>query len=598
MTSSSSFEIALALDGEEVYGACRERAAAPGDPDVSFDVDAKSSIAITVGRTRTVGRLRVRLGNEILSVAGEGVAELRPAAQPWFLNEFGEGLLVVEEERDPAEDPYAEAPFVPLFRILFRVRARPRVERDYRVMLEELERVHVAIAGDVLGRTHIPRERGVSGARPLHASELVGELEGIERRLSAAVDRIARQPSTALARERRQSRWRPGDRADRGLVAALARAGVQPPGAGVAASSTTVLPVLRVQRPVSTTDIPEHRHIAEGLRFLARRAARIADRCRATASSYRAAEARWGRRGMATSSAFEERDLPRAWAMDELAERSDRLAAAFRFLLDRSAFLARAGPPRTAFGPTPLFLNRPAYREAYLALRTARDQLGMLVDAGSVSMSLRNLATLYEYWCFIRVVESVRRRFGPVVGEADDLSFAQVYDDVYRPELRPGQRVEFDGGVLGRVVVLYEPDFLPVRAAREKGVRYAASLTRSPLRPDIVVEVDRGDASHLLLLDAKSTDAFTMDHLRSIVDYLIQIHETRTGRQPARQLFLLHRDSKASVACSLPGYLAGRTAGTDALIKGALPASPSRVGADLSELENVLDRFFETVAAD
>lgn len=282
--------------------------------------------------------------------------------------------------------------------------------------------------------------------------------------------------------------------------------------------------------------------------------------------------------------------------MDELAARADRLSGAFAHHVECNGFLARAGLPRSAFGPTPLFLARPAYREAYRALRDASGPLGLLVDTGRVAMSLRNLATLYEYWCFIRIVESARRRFGAPVGDTGDTPIAEVYDDIYRPELRPGQRIEFDGGALGKVSVSYEPDFLPVREASRIGARYAASLTGAPLRPDVVIEVDRGNGAHMLLLDAKSADSFTMEHLRGVVDYLIQIHETGTGRQPARQLFLLHRDAAARVVCSLPGYLGGRTSGAHALVKGAVPALPSRVGADLPYLENVLDCFFATVA--
>lgn len=592
MTSSSSFEISLASNGEEVLRVERDRMRSPGDPDVALEVDGSSQLSMTVGRVDAARRLRIRLGFETLAVAGEGIALLRTQPAPWFLNEFGESLLAVEEE--PGEGFDDDAPFVPLFRILFHVRARPEVERDYRVMLEELERVHVGIASDILGRTQVRRGLGLAGVRPLHAPELVRELENAERRLAAALAVIARQPSTALTREGRASRWRAGDRTDARLVAALAQAGVVPPSAGGAAAGGT-LPALRVQRAVSTTDIPEHRHLAEGLRALSRRAARIADRCRATASSYRAAEARWGPRAGKEGSVFEERDLPRARAMDELAARSEQLASAFSGLLARSDFLAQAGPPRTAFGPTPLFLKRPAYREGYEALRDASGPLGLLVDTGRVAMSLRNLATLYEYWCFIRVVESVRARFGPAVGDGGP-AIAEVYDDIYRPDLRPGQRIEFDGGKLGHVAVCYEPDFLPVREARAQGARFAASLTAAALRPDIVVEVTRGSETWLLLLDAKSTDAFTMEHLRSVVDYLIQIHETGTGRQPARQLFLLHRDGGARVACSLPGYLDGRTPGAEALVKGAVPAVPSQVGAELPHLENVLGRFFETVA--
>jgi hypothetical protein len=312
----------------------------------------------------------------------------------------------------------------------------------------------------------------------------------------------------------------------------------------------------------------------------------LADHLRRAADLLAAEEERWGGRRLAGLSVFEKRFLPRVQALTALARKAAVLGLSFLAMVARHEFLARAGPPRTPFGPTPTFVGRSGYREAYRALRQARSMRGPLVDAEPIKVRYRSLAQLYEYWCFFKVVEALRARFAPAGGAT-----FRVIDEVYRPELAPGQRLEFEAGA-ARLAVTYEPEFPPSSWTNPGLSRFRAAFSEAPLRPDVVVEAwKEGTEPLLLALDAKSVERFTTELFAPVSDYRGRIHDPKTGHQPLRQLFLLHRDASAAPSCNLTGYLEGRTGSDQSFVLGAVACIPGAT----SGLERVIDRFLEVV---
>src|SRR5262245_46124516 len=79
-------------------------------------------------------------------------------------------------------------------------------------------------------------------------------------------------------------------------------------------------------------------------------------------------------------------------------------------------------------------------------------------------------------------------------------------------------------------------------------------------------------------------------------DYARQVFEPRTWRQPVRQVFLLHRDRRATPLTNLPRYLQGQALEPDVVILGAVPCVPEQVNTIPDALARVLDRFLETYA--
>jgi hypothetical protein len=305
-----------------------------------------------------------------------------------------------------------------------------------------------------------------------------------------------------------------------------------------------------VRRPVVAPDLDEHRHIAARLGALARLADTVAAHCEQTAALLRHERSRWGdspREDQA--SVFQTTYLPRVELLERLTGEARGLAAGFRALRTRHPFLRQAGAPRGPLSATPLFTRRVGYREAYSVIRRAAAISGLLVDSESIRLHYRSLASMFEYWCFVKTINWLRERYG--APEPRD-SFS-VVGGIYRPTLEPGQFFLFRVDDTHSLRVTYEPSILPWRQARSEGHRYGATLTANPLRPDIFVEfLHAGQVVAAMVLDAKVTTRFSMQKIREMSDYGRQIFEIPSGRQPVRRVFILHRDAEYDYLSNLP----------------------------------------------
>ena len=62
------------------------------------------------------------------------------------------------------------------------------------------------------------------------------------------------------------------------------------------------------------------------------------------------------------------------------------------------------------------------------------------------------------------------------------------------------------------------------------------------------------------------------------------------------RVFALHRDREARTLSNLPGYLRGRRIDRHAMVLGAAPCVPDRVGHTPPLLALIVDRFLEVYA--
>ncbi len=586
MSTSNSFEIRVAGDEGEVFRASMDALASLGGEVRARAVDAREAFSMHVRRQNPAARWRLKLGTETIGELPPGTRELVTEQTAWLYNEFGESSLALEQEIAAGRGR-----FETLFELDLKVVPRPEVVRDYKVMIEDAARVHEGLAHDVISRS---KHRHGLARRSISRLDPAGTLKHLERigdRLAGALRSIARQPSTALDRSITVARYRGGDRVDSNTILSMARDAatrVTPGGQALA------LGKVAIRRSSLSEDLPEHRHIAETIRNLAQRALAVGRYCRHAAELLRAEEIEWGAEREGETSVYAQRDLPRVEAFEELASDAQRVAGRFRQLVRAHRFLDEAGPPRTVFGPTPVFLGRPAYREVYRLLLDAITPLGLLVDGTSIRLAYRNLATLYEYWCYLRTVGYLREKYGASKSRG---SFT-VIDEIYRPELAPGQQFRFEAREDVAVVAAYVPTFLPWKTAQVRCKNFGATLTREPLRPDMTIEVRRrGRVPVMMVLDAKSTEHFTAARFREMSDYSRQVVDPRTGYQPVKQVFLLHRDRSSHALANIPGYLGGRSIAPDTFVLGAVPCIPEYVNTATQDLQVVLDRFLKTYGA-
>lgn len=574
MTSSSCSELRV-QQGAALL--CRVELPTQGEVQherVVTAADGHRSLELSLQRSgpaRTT--LRVHCGKDLCLVLPPG-AERRSASLS-LRDEYGELVLRCTESSADAGET-TELRLV----LALPIAADAQTARLYETLVTELEAIHLGLAREVVGRTQLRWGESRRRPRMLRPEEECQALAQTLDRLEAALHRIRRQPAQKIEPRRSYARWRPGDRLAPGGLAALLRE----PETVFSGRRPVALGRARVLRKRISLDIPEHRALRAGLVQLDRRAQRLAAHCEASAQAVRQAGRAWGEGGEVHAQEF--RPLLQGYA--DLIDQAEDLQRRAQGLLERNAFLREAGAPRSTLQPTPLFRDGAGYREAYAALQTAELGVAPLVSGEEFRIHLRSLARLYEYWCYVQVVLGLRR----LLGVAPDPQGFEVVDEVYRPDLQPGQYASFalPGG--GELRVSYEPEILPHEWRDPGGHRFRASLSSAPLRPDVLLEVDRpGLPPAAMVLDAKSKTSFGREDLARPTDYRSRIFDPESGCQPVRQVFFLHRAERDGQWESLPGYLAGRRGGADSWVIGALPCLPWQ----LERLEGLLARFLQVV---
>lgn len=585
MTSSSSFEVIVGTGESQLWRGRFDLLEIPVVVEEAICVSADTSLWIEVKCPRIDVPLRVLLGNEVMATIDPGTPRISIPESQYFHHEFGESQLVLEQlptERNMFRETMLCLPI--------HVVPRDSVVRDYHVMVKDVARVHQGLAYDIMGRTSHSQSLSDVEVRTTQPDFQVEQLRQLLEEFTECVAAINLQPSSSLTRQTVLARYRGGDHVSPSSVAALAR------DRKTRIDSTGAVQFLdraRVSRPIAHTDIAEHRHIAETLRQLRARGRNVALHCRRTAETVKREEARWQSDDPRGDAINKLRDLPRVVLLEELADEASQLADQFAFLLSSSDILRSAGQPRRPFGPTPIFMGRPAYRQMFKLISQARVSLGLLVDGESLRVAFRNLATLYEYWCFIRVVDFLNGHFGP----PEPHMTYDLVDDVYRPTLTPEQAFRFQVERGLSLVVTYEPRFHREPDARRLDHDFAAAFTWHSLCPDITIELNRsGKRTVLLALDAKSTERFRPRAFRGIADYSRQIYEWRTGYQPIKQVFLLHRDRERQPEANLPMYLKQRIIPQDSVVLGAVPCIPEHVGVAPRRLQEVVSLFLRRYA--
>lgn len=587
MISSNSFELQVIGPGERILfeGSGDDwgpRSLAGDEARIPFSASLPFSI-----RVRRLGdepvRLRLKLGDEVIAEIPSSAARFESAHLPWLRNEFGETRIALEREGDGLED------YRPILAFDLEIQPRPEVFRDFQVMMGDLSEIHEGLALDITGRGYARRGRRRGPVGQLQPRLVIGGLRALYQRLEHALGQIADQPSTRLDWSLRESRYRGGDRVG---VEAIASAVRDPATRLDPAGRVLALGKIRARKPVVSEDLPEHRQMAEGLRRLAARAEALARHCEQSASILEREQGRWRRpAGESPTAPVTPRDFRRMESLRGWAHEAGHLADHFRDLIASHDFLANAGPPRSALSPTPAFLGRLAYREVYRALVQAREPLGVLVDGESIRLSYRDLPTLFEYWCFLKTIQYLRHRF-PLTSSRSAFTLT---DEIYRPELAPGQSFQFEVAPGCTLTATYEPEIPSAFAAERTGARLAAAFTRDPLRPDILLELARGPdlPPAILILDAKSTDLFSPMKFREMADYSRQVFNPKTGEQPVRQVVLLHRDRGSRPLANIPHYFEGHPVPPDSVILGAVPCTPNRAQPIPPGLMLAIDRFLE-----
>jgi hypothetical protein len=591
MSSSSFYDVRLEAVAEDasrrtVYQKVLDGLALPWRDETYQEVRYNEAITVEVQRSSTETALRGLLCNEVIFDLAAGRKRMRLSENQWFLHELGESTFIIEE-LVPGESAYR-----PIFEVNLRIIPSPEALHQYKVMAEDLVQVHAGLARDVVSRSVVRQSTFESASvRELQPEPMIAQLREAYDVLREALATIGRHPGSALQTVVQAAPCRAGERLGPGAVQSLLRS----PGTVLSATGTPLrLGQAMLRRPVMATDLEEHRHIAARLIALGRLGDTVAAHCEQTAALLRHERSRWGDAPRGDqASVFQTTYLPRVELLERLKGEARALAGGFRALRGKHAFLRHVGTPHGPLAATPLFTGRVGYREAYSVIRRAAAISGLLVDSESIKLHYRSLASMFEYWCFVKTINWLRERYG--APEPRD-SFS-VVGGIYRPTLEPGQFFIFHIDDTHTLRVTYEPSILPWRQARSEGQRYGATLTANPLRPDILVEFLHGpEVLAAMVLDAKVTTRFSMQKIRDMSDYARQIFEVSSGRQPVRRVFILHRDADCDYLSNLPPRRPARLPPTVEVF-GAVACVPEKVNTVPPHIGRLLRSFIHCCQA-
>jgi predicted component of viral defense system (DUF524 family) len=169
--------------------------------------------------------------------------------------------------------------------------------------------------------------------------------------------------------------------------------------------------------------------------------------------------------------------------------------------------------------------RRRGYRELFGCFAALRLASKVPLNAQDVSRLLDNkdIATLYELWCFFKVVEAIRAH------EGTPAEAIAVKCDDWHANVRHGYRLAWRSGV----TAAYNPSFSASEGQPESRRSYSL-----PLRPDISIRVPAGPNYGLHLLDAK----FKLDNLGELtaVDLDGDSEALRRSRAKNVDLYKMH----------------------------------------------------------
>ncbi|MBM4418413.1 MAG: DUF2357 domain-containing protein [Chloroflexi bacterium] len=492
-----------------------------------------------------------------------GKLQIVEAALPGVCEAFGDDLLVLNFGNSVGR---MELPGLGAVEV---VSAKGGAELFDR-MLADLSRVAAQLPFSADTATAMPYDRSVVARRDIlyHAfvylRHILSDGAPTADRLLPALEAVLREPHRRFERDRHTIPIGQATRVDGGSLLSLATQGdlenVRSAGARrsplVRALGGRVPRTIREVRIESTFDTAENRYVKS---FLSASAGVI--------EGMREAVRRERNQG-----AFSARVVGECDAMER------RLRP-----IQLASLWAEVGPMVHVPVASTVLQRRRGYREVFrhsVRLRLA-SRIPLAADVVRALLEVKDIALLYELWCYFRVVDELGKLLGPPDAAASPVAGAFALT------------VPWDLGVSWgrRARLYYNARFSRCRANERRS--YSV-----PLRPDIVLEVGEGTDCRVHLLDAK----FRLDRIEQVLSSaegeddvteteerqgtfrrgdLYKMHAYRDAIPGAASVWILYPGSEfeffeaSGVRHSAPTGMGSRPKGV-----GAIPLSPSGDSAD------------------
>src|SRR5262245_20533519 len=296
-----------------------------------------------------------------------------------------------------------------------------------------------------------------------------------------------------------------------------------------------------------TFDLPENRIIAGFLHFVSlqvrdlRRRMEHEVRMREERREYR-----HRRRADGGKTWWESEDLPR---IEELNNLLKVVEAMGRDLADlqQSPFLPPTPPLRHVPPSTPLLRHHKAYSSAYKTIATHFQAFRGQVDDKHLVMRAKSLPLLYEWWCLLEVLRSLRAclRYAQAEDFGPNSPFRRLAEerDRFVLEFQPDQSIDFEDAAGRLVRCRYVPSYRGLATAR--GATYGLLAEHSERTPDISIEIfpprdtSGGPPELIIVLDAKYSSEPHLVKLDEVNRKYGKIGIFQTGKVLSRQVWAL-----------------------------------------------------------
>jgi predicted component of viral defense system (DUF524 family) len=394
---------------------------------------------------------------------------------------------------------------------------------DYNQILADVQSILTGLALEYLRSTYQFGSR-IRGTRPTEL-EWVLLLQHVLDDLEKALHHVAQQPVRRVVRETESVRCERVKRVDSGVRRAIQR------GAGSGRlvrldDGTPIREWLPEKRAQLSLDTPEHRWLSLQLGRIQRRVA-----------------------ALRAATVLQTTTRRRQVAVQNLERMEARLAR----LSSLEPMVAADGEPPPGFASLQL-LNAPGYKEAYQACVVLA--LGLRVEDGPLRLSVKEISTLYEYWCYLATLRFLAETSGH---SADLRDLFCIRSAGLQVDLWKGRQstVRIAGNGDRKITVRYNPSI---------DSRYVLV----PQRPDVLISIADPDWPQVdLVLDAK----YRVD---TSPEYILRY---RSPGPPDDALNVLHRYRDAIVAARSDAPQSARRTVVQAV--AAFPHSESE-GEDFS----------------
>lgn len=335
-------------------------------------------------------------------------------------------------------------------------------ENDYAQIVAEVQEILTGLALEYLRGTfqqgsavRVPKPSGV---------EWLTLLKGAAAQLEESLTYVANHPLRRFVAEDRDVR---ADRVHAGN-ASVRRAVSRGRGSGglrTTAHGRVIHEFLPTQMPWLTLDTPEHRWLAGQLRTIRRRLVRLRHAVAV---------------GVVRGGEESQRTRQTRLELDDLYARLGRLEK-----LEPMQLPERQLP--SSFASLQL-LGAPGYREAYKACMTLA--LGLRITGGPFELSTKDLSELYEYWCYLSLLRTLRNELGEPINLRE---LIRQDGSALRVQLKKGQSTRLSFRASDRKVsVTYNPEYS------------GRHLLVAAQKPDMLITIeDESWPDLMLVVDAK-----------------------------------------------------------------------------------------------